>query len=71
MTIRAAVQAMLDAHDDGWSVTQYVVCMGLERVVDGRIESIPWHWCPPDQPPWMSRALVDAAANAMDTPADD
>lgn len=71
MTIRAAVQAMLDAHDDGWSVGQLVVCMALERVTDGRIEAITWHWCPPDQPPWMGRALVSETLDAMDAPDDD
>ena len=64
MTIRQAIQLLLDAHDDGWFVSQHVVVMGLERVVDGRIESAAWHWCPPDQPVWMSRALI---AEALDT----
>lgn len=59
--IRDAIQKMLDAHDDGWHVTQHCVVMGLERVVDGRIEAIAWHWFPPDQPGWMTNALLEEA----------
>jgi hypothetical protein len=64
--IREAIQKMLDAHPDGWSVAQHVVCMALERVVDGRIESIAWHWTPPDQPDWMTDALIERAIRARD-----
>lgn len=71
MTIRDAIQMMLDAHDDGWSVSQFVVCMALERVVDGRIESTVWHWSPAEQAFWMTRALVSESLDAMDAPDDD
>ena len=66
MTIRDAIQEMLDSHDDGWSVTQHVVCMGLERVIDGRIESMAWFWAPSDQPVWMTGALIESAIRQHD-----
>lgn len=60
--VRAAVQAILDHHGDGWSVAQYVICMGLERVTsDGSIEAIPWMWAPPDQADWMTGGLIESA----------
>lgn len=60
--IHKAIQQMLDAHGDGWSVAQVVVVMGLERVTpEGRIESTPWVWTPRDQPEWMTDGLLDAA----------
>lgn len=66
MNIAEAIQKMLDAHGDGWSLGQYVVAMGLERVVDGRIEAIAWHWHPPDQPGWMTTALLEEALRQRD-----
>lgn len=69
--IRDAIQKLLDAHDDGWSVTQHVVVMGLERVVDGRIEAIAWHWYPTDQPAWMTTALLEEALRQRDEVDDD
>ena len=45
-TIRAAVQAVLDAHGDGWSLAQHVVIMALERhCADAGL------WPPPSGPP--------------------
>lgn len=70
--IRDAIQTMLDAHDDGWSVTQFVIVMGLERVSDGRIETIecPWPWAPAEQPAWITAALLEGALRHFD-PDDD
>lgn len=59
--VRAAVQNILDAAGDGYQVTQMVICMGLERVVDGDIESTSWFWTPPGQPDWMTAGLIEAA----------
>lgn len=65
--IRAAVQAMLDSHGDGWSLSQVVVCMALERVnPNGEVESMPWLWAPPQQPGWMTAGLIDAASELLD-----
>jgi hypothetical protein len=61
--IRQAVQAVIDQEDGdaGWTVTQYVVAMGLERIHDARIESCGWVWSPPDQADWMTVGLLEAA----------
>ncbi len=59
--IREAIQTLLDEHGDGWTLTQLVLVMGLERVHDGRIESTAWYWSPPDQPDWMTTGLLDSA----------
>lgn len=60
--VRAAIQAVLDAHPDGFQLAQFVIAMGLERVTpDGDIEAIPWVWAPPSQPDWMTGGLLEAA----------
>ena len=64
--IREAIQKMLDAHGDGWYLAQHCVVMAIERVVDGRIENIAWHWAPQDQPDWMTDALLERAIRARD-----
>lgn len=70
MTIREAIQAMLDAHGDGWTVSQHVVVMGLERVHDGQIEATAWHWSPAEQPDWMTTALLEEAIRHRDADID-
>lgn len=60
--IRQAVQAVIDEEEgQGWTVSQYVVAMGLERIVDGAIESTGWYWHPSDQPDWMTYGLLESA----------
>lgn len=60
--IENAIQSMLDAYGDGWSVAQYVIVMSIERVTsDGRLESAPWIFVPRDQPEWMTDGLMEAA----------
>ena len=72
MTIREAIQAMLDAHGDGWQVAQLVVSMGLERVnSDGELESSPWIWAPPQQPDWMTDGLLEASMEMRHSVIDD
>jgi hypothetical protein len=71
VSIRDAVQALLDEHGDGWTVTQHVVVMGLERVFDGRIEATAWVWAPPSQPDWMTAGLLDAGIALHDAADED
>mgnify|MGYP000122439858 CR=1 FL=1 len=59
--IREAIQSLLDDLGDGWTLTQLVLVMGLERVHDGRIESTAWYWTPPGQAEWMTTGLFDSA----------
>lgn len=67
--IRAAVQAVIDAEEgEGWTVAQYVVAMGLERIMgDGSIESTGWYWHPPDQADWMTYGLLESALELRST----
>ena len=59
--IRKAIQAVIDTEEgEGWTVTQYVVAMGLERICNAQIESCGWIWAPPDQADWMTVGLLEA-----------
>lgn len=59
--IRKAIQAVIDTEEgEGWTVTQYVVAMGLERIHNAQIESCGWIWAPPDQADWMTVGLLEA-----------
>lgn len=70
--IRAALQAMLDQHGDGWQVAQFVVALGLERVnADGELESSPWIYAPAQQPEWQTDGLMDAAMELRHCEVDD
>jgi len=69
--VRAAIQAVLDAHGDGYQLAQFIICMGLERVVDGDIEGTSWIWTPPNQPDWMTGGLLDAALEIREWSRDD
>jgi len=57
--IRVAIQGLLDSLGDGWTLAQYVIIMGIERVTDGEIEATSWYWCPSSQPEWMTDGLID------------
>lgn len=60
--IRAAIQNLLDSENEGWHLSQYVLALGLERVVDGnRMESIAYVWSPEEQPDWATDGLLQAA----------
>ena len=59
--IRQAVQAVIDADESGWTVSQFVVAMGLERILsDGSMEACSWYLAPPDQADWMNAGLLEA-----------
>lgn len=60
--IREAVQAVIDSEQfEGWTVSQFVVAMGLERILsDGRMEACSWYLAPPDQADWMTAGLLEA-----------
>lgn len=61
--VRAAIQQhVLDPANDGWTVGQFVIAMGLERVnSDGNLEATHWLWAPPHQAEWMTDGLLDSA----------
>lgn len=60
--VRAAIQTMLDHHGDGWSVSHFVVAMGLERLdEDGHPVGSAWLYIPAGQPDWITDGLLIAA----------
>jgi hypothetical protein len=64
--LRDAIQRLLDESGDGWTVTQFVVAMGIERInPDGSVECVAWHWSPRDQPHWQSLGLLERGVEAM------
>lgn len=65
--MRDAIQRiLLDAAGDGWSATQFVIAMGLERInSDGQLETTAWHWAPPGQPDWQTSGLLDHALESL------
>lgn len=68
--VRDAIQSrILDAEGDGWTLGQYVVCMGLQRISsDGRVESTAWYWAPDGQPDWQSLGLLECAQDMLVSP---
>lgn len=72
--LRAAIQGLLDEIGDGWSLAQFVVAMGIERMKsDGSVDSQAWYWTPRDQPEWMTNGLLDEVMDmrTASEPADD
>lgn len=62
--IKAAIQRYLDAEGEGWSVSQWVLAMGLERVNgDGELESLAWYCAPKDQADWHTKGLLQNASD--------
>lgn len=64
--LRNAIQRLLDESGEGWTVTQFVIAMGIERInEDGSVDCVAWHWAPRDQPQWQSLGLLERAVDAM------
>lgn len=64
--LRNAIQRLLNESGDGWTLTQFVIAMGLERInADGTVEAVAWHWSPRDQPQWQSLGLLERAVEAL------
>jgi hypothetical protein len=62
--LRDALQAIINNEGDGegWSLGQFVVVMGLERMNDdGQIEATAWYWTPHQQAEWMTVGLLETA----------
>lgn len=57
--VREAIQELLNGIGDGWTVTQYVVAMGLEKIAEnGEVESVAWYYTPPEQADWQTVGLL-------------
>lgn len=59
--LRDAIQELLDFYGDGWSLGQFVVVCGLERIRGGDSENTVWEYAPPWQPDWMAEKLLEKA----------
>lgn len=60
--IRDALQQHLDECGDGWSVRDYVVSLGLERVLaDGGIETATYWIAPREQAEYVTDGLFRSA----------
>lgn len=66
--IQEAIQKLLDAEGDGWTLTQYVVAMGLARMSSEGVESIAWYYAPDEQPDWQTKGLLEQATILHDSP---
>ena len=68
--VRDAIQSrVLDEAGDGWTLGQYVVCMGLQRIdPDGGVESTAWYWTPPGQPAWQTLGLLECGQDMLVSP---
>ena len=60
--LRDAIQKVLNEEGDGWVVAEFVVALGLEKLVDGQVESTAWVWAPAGQPDWVTDGLLRAAS---------
>lgn len=70
--LRAAIQNLVDSDGEGWTLGQYVLVMGLERMnPDHTMESTPWYWAPPDQPEWQTGGLLERAVDMHNSPYDE
>ena len=60
--IRQAIQAMLDAEGDGYIVEDFVLALGLQKMLpDGSVDSTAWVWTPTEQADWKTDGLLRAA----------
>ena len=56
--VEAALQLLLDSCGDGWTLSGYVVVMGLEKVEPDRVSSTSWVYAAPNQPAWVTTGLL-------------
>ncbi len=75
--VESAIQALLDSHGDGWTLSAFVVVCGLEKVVpdnhggDGHVQSTPWLYVPPNQPDWVTTGLMIETDAMFSTPVEE
>ncbi|MGB0971285.1 MAG: DUF7213 family protein [Mycobacterium sp.] len=69
--VERALQCLLDSCGDGWTLSGFVVVMGLERVADGDIESASWVYTAPNQPGWVTSGLLIETDGMFDRAGED
>ena len=62
-----AIQSILNEAGDGWTLGHFACVTGIERLVDGVVESTVWTIIPADQPTWMTGGLLGTALDIQDT----
>lgn len=67
-----AIQAVLDDEGDGWSLSHWIVIMGIERMGSaGGVESSVWITKPDEQAEYVTDGLITAAFDARSEYSDD
>lgn len=57
-----AIQDTLNTEGEDWHAAGYILIVGCQRVSpDGEMESQAFRYIAPDQPPWVTRGLLDEA----------
>ncbi|MCV7210531.1 DUF7213 family protein [Mycolicibacterium canariasense] len=60
--IAEAIQELLNREGDGWTLSNYIVAMQLQRLSpEGEIEGTDWSWAPRSQPTSTNRAMLQEA----------
>lgn len=68
--IEAAMQLLLDSCGDGYTLSAYVIVMGLEKVTEDGIASASWVVPAPNQPGWVTTGLLTETDSLVTTPDD-
>lgn len=70
--VEQALQLLLDDAGDGWTLSGYVVVMGLEKVADDdSITSASWIYPAPNQPGWVTSGLLIETDNLFTNAGED
>jgi hypothetical protein len=57
--MRRVIQAILDETGEGWTVSDFCVPMGLERINSaGQFEQVPWMYTPTYQADYITDGLI-------------
>lgn len=60
--LRGALQYLLNSEGDGWTLSHYVVVMGLQRLdAEGSIQNTVWMTMPIEQADYVTDGLVTTA----------
>lgn len=59
--LSVAIQDVLDAEGDGWTLSHYIVVMGIERMnSEGSVDSAAWIAKPAEQPEYVTDGLISS-----------
>lgn len=67
-----AIQRVLDQEGDGWTLSHWIVIMGIERMnSDGAVDSAVWIAKPAEQAEYVTDGLINGAFDARTEYSDD